>query len=769
VISITNPSGGTAPYSYVWDGPGVTGSTSATISNLCIGDYTVTITDSEGICEYVETVTMTGAPPLNPVITTNSPVCEGQTLDFTLTLSNPATGYSWSGPGGFTSTVQNPTRPAATPAMSGTYSVTVSDSYGCSALASTDVVVNAVTPVSITSGTPYCEGETIQLNATTVAGATYSWSGPGVFSSAVEDPQITNCVITDGGTYTVVVTDANSCVASANHTVVVNPGIAANFTAIDPLCYQQPTGQLTVNVTSGTPTYTYTWSNGSNVNPLTGCTGGINYCVTINDAAGCSLSMCHTLTDPADIVASATTVPTECGYLDGEIILNIAGGAGGYNANWTEGLSGLHITGLHPGNYTGTITDANGCTEVITTNVGFFGGGVVSITELQAIKCFGDDNAVLTSSMTGGFSPFDYQWSVAGQTSPNLAGIGAGQYSVTIEDTYGCTGSATIDVNQPDPVTILIEKTDVPCRGGNTGTATANVTGGIFPYIYAWDHGPTSSHISSLSAGTYSLMVTDLNGCVANEFVVIEQPEKSLGVILTTTGVTCTGRYDGTAMAEGDGGTPPYNIYWTQYGTVIASGSQVQSFRSGNYAVEVFDANNCSEEVNFVISEPAELLVSTEMSTVTCKGYNDGLIAVLVSGGSFPYNIAWSNGDTLAVADSLRAGQYFVTITDNSNCVRSLGILMTENPRLCLGIPDAFTPNGDGINDTWEIEYIEMYPGSYVNVFNRWGQHIYQGTPGSDFWDGKFNDNFVPAGAYQYIIDLRNGMEPFTGVVVVVY
>jgi gliding motility-associated-like protein len=94
---------------------------------------------------------------------------------------------------------------------------------------------------------------------------------------------------------------------------------------------------------------------------------------------------------------------------------------------------------------------------------------------------------------------------------------------------------------------------------------------------------------------------------------------------------------------------------------------------------------------------------------------------------------------------------------------------MTENPRLCLGIPDAFTPNGDGINDTWEIEYIEMYPGSFVNVFNRWGQHIYQGTPGSDFWNGKFNDNFVPAGAYQYIIDLRNGMEPFTGVVVVVY
>lgn len=736
VIAVTNLAGGTAPYFIDWSGPSSYTSTSATISNLCVGDYTVTITDSEGICELVETVTLTGAPPLDPVAGSNDPLCQGQTLNLTVTTSNPGATFSWTGPGGYTAGVQNPSRPASTPAMSGNYLVTVADAYGCSETANVDVVVNAVTSVTITSGTPYCEGNTIQFNATNVSGASYNWTGPGTFTSTVEDPQIANCVVTHDGNYVLVVTDANLCTTTASHTIIVNPGIVANFTAIDPLCHQEATGQLTTNVTSGTPSYSYLWNNGSTSNIRENCVGGTNYCVTISDASGCTLSLCQTLTDPSDIVATASTIPTECGFLDGEILLNVSGGAGGYTATWTEGHSGLNINGLHPGNYTATITDANNCIEIITTNVGFFGGGVVSITELQTIKCFNEKNAVLQSAMTGGFSPFNYQWSIAGQTGENLTGIGAGVYSVTIQDTYGCTGMASIDVNQPDQLTILIEKTDVLCRGGNTGNATASVSGGVFPYIYAWDLGSTSSHISALSAGTYSLQVTDINGCVANDFVVINQPEKLLGTILTTTGVTCMGKSDGSGIAEGDGGTPPYTVYWTQYGTVIASGNQVQSLRSGNYAVKVFDANSCADEVNFVITEPSELILSTDMSNVSCKGFSDGLIAISIVGGDFPYNINWSTGDTLAIADSLKAGQYFVTVTDNSNCSKTLGMLLSENPRLCLSIPDAFTPNGDGINDTWEIEYIEMYPGSFVNVFNRWGQHIYQGTPGSDFWMG---------------------------------
>ncbi len=768
-ISITNMSGGTPPYYINWSGTSGFSSTSATISGLCPDQYTVTITDSEGICEFIETVDLTEAPPINATASSNSPVCEGSSLNLSSTSDDPASTFSWSGPATFSSASQNPCLSNAVPGMSGTYTVIVTDSYNCTDTVSTDVVVYAVTPVSVTSGSPYCEGETIQLNATTVIGASYSWSGPGVFSSAVEDPSIANCVVTDGGTYSVTVTDANSCTISANTNIVVNPGITANVIAVNPPCYQEPGGRINIDVTSGTPAYSYIWNTGATEDSVINCLGGTPYCVTIQDGAGCSLEICHTLTDPAELVVTSSTVPTECGYLDGEITLNISGGTGVSTVIWTESHTGDHITGLHPGDYTATVTDANSCTEILTVTVGFFGAGDVSIEQNQFIKCYGETTAVLTSYMDGGALPLSYEWSVPGQTNATLSGIGANTYSVTIEDAYGCSGQASFPVTQPEQLTMLIDHVDVLCRGGNNGSATVTVSGGIFPYLYSWEHGPTSSHISSLTAGTYSVEVTDINGCILNDYVVIGQPDESVSINLATEGVSCAGKFDGTAIASGEGGTPPYTVYWLQYGTLIASGEQIQSLRSGNYSVELFDANNCQSETNFIITEPSELIVGSEMSAVTCKGFNDGMIAVSIDGGTFPYDIEWSTGDSLSIITGLRAGQYFVTVTDNNDCSRTIGISVPESTKLCIGIPDAFTPNGDGINDTWEIEYIEMYSGSFVNVFNRWGQQIYQGVPGSPFWNGKFNGEYVPAGAYQYVIDLRNGMEPFTGVVVVVY
>ncbi len=316
---------------------------------------------------------------------------------------------------------------------------------------------------------------------------------------------------------------------------------------------------------------------------------------------------------------------------------------------------------------------------------------------------------------------------------------------------------------------MIIYKNDVLCRGEANGSATANVAGGVGPWVFAWDHGPTSSHISSLFAGTYSIVVEDLNGCSVTDFVVIEQPEKKLSLSVASSDVTCAGRYDGRAIGSGDGGTPPYSIQWFQFDQFIGTGTQLGSLSAGDYTVLLFDENNCSAESYFSIAEPAPLAISTDVAGVTCKGYSDGFISVYVEGGTTPYTYEWSTGDSISSSHSLLSGQYFITVSDANECLKAVGLVVPESSKLCLGIPDAFTPNGDGINDQWEIEYIEMYPAAYVNVFNRWGQQVYQGTSDSEFWDGIFNGNYVPTGAYQYVVDLRNGMEPFTGVVVVVY
>ncbi|MDD2634563.1 MAG: gliding motility-associated C-terminal domain-containing protein, partial [Bacteroidales bacterium] len=665
--------------------------------------------------------------------------------------------------------LQNPSISNADITMSGTYMVTVTDAAGCTETTSTDVTVYAVTPVNISSDSPYCEGENIQLNATSIVGASYNWTGPGTFTSTDEDPLISNCTTSDAGEYSVVVTDANLCTDSASVNIIVNPGIIADLVAVNPLCYQEATGQIQVNVSSGTSPYSFNWTNGSTSNPATGLIGGTPVCVTITDAAACSLEICHTLVNPPEIVVDITTIPTECGFLDGELIISVSGGTGNHTIDVSEGHSGVHITGLHPGDYTVTVTDDNACEVVSTTIIDGFGAGTVSITQLQEVLCFGQSTAVLQASMTDGTEPYTYNWSVAGQTAQNLSGIGAGTYEVSVIDNYGCSGEASYEVIQPDALTINIEHENVLCRGENNGSAAVSVAGGTSPYAYAWSHGPTSSSLSNLNAGTYSIVVQDYNACSVNDLVVITQPEDFVGLNITTSDVSCFGRYDGMAIATGSGGTPPYSIHWFQFNEFIASGTQIASLSAGQYSAHVYDDNNCVKETLFTIIEPTALLIEAQVSGVSCKGFNDGVISVAVEGGISPYTYLWNSGDTLGNLSSLKAGNYYVTVTDANGCIKTLGTNVLASTKLCLGIPNAFTPNGDGINDTWEIDYIEMYPSAYVNVFNRWGQQVYQAKSNEDFWDGTWKGKYVPAGAYQYVIDLQNGMDPFTGVVVVVY
>jgi len=770
-IETTNIGGGTPPYTINWSGPDGFIANTANISGLCYGEYTITITDSEGICEYIETIIMAGTPPLNPQASSNSPICQGETLDLTVTTENPAISYQWSGPNGYSSHVQNPSRPASTPSMSGRYYVGVEDEYGCQAIDSVDVIVYPVQAVTVTSNIPHCTGQDIEINATSVNNATYEWTGPNSFTSTDENIVITNCTLDDAGTYSLTVTNEHNCKTAINHEIIVNPGLEVDVTTVDPLCYNDANGWIDITVTNGTPNYTYSWSTstGATGNIAQNLIGGNQYCVTVTDAAGCSLEVCRTLNNPDEIQATVSGVATECGELDGELILNISGGAGGYIVEWTEGHTEEHITGLHPGNYTATITDANGCTKIINANVDFFGNAEASITEIQGITCNGYTTGILQANMEIGTSPFTYQWSVAGQTSQELSNVGAGIYTVTITDKYGCSGSVSYDLQQPEKITISFEKTNVMCRGEQSGAVTVNVAGGVFPYTYQWDHGPTSSHISSLKADTYVVHVTDLKGCVASDFVIIEEPERSVSVDLQVKNLTCYGRFDGSAIAEASGGTAPYNYFWHQYNATIGTGSTIVSLHAGDYFLQVFDANNCKKEAYFSVTEPSEMILYPEANPVTCKGAKNGLVGIQIVGGNSPYKILWNTNDTTNIVNNLGAGQYYVTVTDDNTCSKTLYILLTESPSLCLKIPDAFTPNGDGINDTWQIEFIEMYKDAIIFVFNRWGQKLYQARSGDEFWDGTFNGKLVPAGTYLYVIDLNNNLDPLTGTVTVIY
>jgi gliding motility-associated-like protein len=170
------------------------------------------------------------------------------------------------------------------------------------------------------------------------------------------------------------------------------------------------------------------------------------------------------------------------------------------------------------------------------------------------------------------------------------------------------------------------------------------------------------------------------------------------------------------------------------------------------------------------ISEPGMLAASYEATGPSCIGNNDGFVEVAVYGGTEPYLFRWDqNTIDIPYLSGLIQGSYDISVVDANNCVFELGsVNLTDFDQDCITIPNAFTPNGDGVNDTWIIENLEMFPNSYVYVFNRWGQLIYTGLPG-DEWDGRFNDNGVPSTSYVYIVDLNNRMDSYVGLVTVVY
>ncbi len=768
-ILVSNFSGGTAPYYVEWNGPGGFYSEDAHIQNLGPGIYELRITDDEGICEYLNFIELMVVPPIELTFIGDTVYCEGQTIDILVTSSaDPLATYQWSGPNDFSSNNQNIIIPGASPANSGEYSLIVTDNYGCTTGVVGNVTVVPQVPVTASSDGPYCTGETINLFASNVPGGTYSWTGPNGFVANEQNPIIINAQTVNSGTYNVVVT-YGECTSNASVDVLVSPDVEFTLSGVDILCYGDCTGQITASVTAGTAPFSYNWSNSSASNPVTGLCANTEYCVTVTDAVGCSAEACHTLSQPTEITATITTTPAECGINDGTAGIGVGGGAGGYVIMWNTGHMGELVTNLPPGEYCAIVTDANGCTIEVCETVGFYGTGEVEIQQTHEVLCHGQTTAALSTTMTDGTPPFTYEWSVPDQTNSVISGIGAGTFAVTVTDLYGCTGGAQHTVTQPPQLLLSTETTDVLCHGGSEGMAQAIVSGGVGTYTYLWETGQNTSSIANLSAGTYNITVTDSNNCSVNSFAVVNEPFSPVGFSLVTNNVSCYNRFDGYAIALGTGGTPPYNVHWYQFGQLMATGEEISTLAAGTYMVRVQDYNNCNASGEFIITEPTELIINTIVQSVTCKGNNDGSIILTIEGGTHPYEVLWNTGDTTMSLESIGGGQYYVTITDRSFCEKNVGVYVTESSQLCLFIPDAFTPNGDGINDTWEIGYIDKYPDAIINVFNRWGQHIYQARSNDDFWDGRWDGKFVPTGTYVYIINLRNGMETFTGTVTVIY
>lgn len=490
-------------------------------------------------------------------------------------------------------------------------------------------------------------------------------------------------------------------------------------------CNGDCTGSGAINgvVTGGTGPYTYLWSDGPAtttffVQNLCGTITGTNYTLTVTDATGCDTVVTITITEPTAVVATLTSVDACFNQCNGQVLL------------------------------------------------GAEGGGDQSGSPYNYIF----ENATTSSTQTGTVDSLF--------TFSNLCPLTT--YNVTITDPLGCVGTGTVVVNEATDYTRNITSTDATCFNKCDGTATVTVSGSQPPYTYLWSSGATTSTATGLcgsQAGTtYSVTITDALGCVFDTSTTVSEPVEIVLNLDFKSDPSC-GVCDGVLQVSvASGGQSPFTFNWSSG----QSASTIANLCAGSYTVTVTDANGCDTNETYVLVDAPPMTAEATSALLDCEGGSGIYIgtATVTSGGTAPYTYSWSNGQTSSIAVGLLVNEtYTVDITDSQGCQAQASVTVTPEP--CpIEVPNVFSPNGDGINDTWDIKNLSLYPECVVKVYNRWGAVVFDqkgyGTLEKPEWKGT-SLGFIPLpfGVYYYVIekvDISNfaaGHKPYGSVTIV--
>jgi len=630
------PSGGTGPYTYAWS----TGGSAQCLTAPAAGSYTVTVTDAHGC-----TGTTGGTVWENPTVSVEN-VCQGGDLCATPSGGTGPYTYAWSDDS--QEQCVGPRAPA------GTYTVTVTDTHGCTGTTTGTVYENPTVSV-----TDVCQGN--DLCATPSGGTgpyTYVWS----------NESQSQCLQAPGtGTYTVTVTDANGCTGTTSGTVYTNPTVSiTNVCQGSDLC-ATPAG--------GTGPYTYAWNTGGSAQCLTAPGSGA-YTVTVTDAHGCTGTTSGMVNPNLDV-----SVANVC--QGGDLCATPSGGTGPYTYAWSTGGSAQCLTAPAAGSYTVTVTDALGCT-------GTTGGTVYQNPTVDpSDACAGQD---VCANAAGGTAPYSYAWSNGGSTEC-VAPETPGTYTVTVTDANQCTAVGTATV-RPNP-TVTVQ--DAEACQGETAVLCPVVEGEEGPFTFSWT-GPNGfasgdSCIQVETAGVYSVTAVGVHGCQgfgSGTVTIHANP-----VVTVTDGRTCEG-YDGMLCADVAGGTAPLAFTWSGPGDFSSADSCISVGTAGIYSVTVTDAHGCTGTGSGAMTVSPSLVVRVA-DGAACAGSSDELCAQ-VDGSTGPYSFVWAGPGQFASTDSCVSadaeGAYSVTVTDVYGCTGTTSGTMTLHPKPVVEVADQQTCDG---------------------------------------------------------------------------
>jgi hypothetical protein len=490
------------------------------------------------------------------------------------------------------------------------------------------------------------------------------------------------------GTYPIKVRDDNDCEKTFGDLTITPPNpIVATVTPFPTSCNNLDDGRIEVtNVSGGTGVYTVLRDG---TTQFTGLPGG-TYNVTIQDQNSCLLTVNNNIVirPPAIGINTTPTVVTCSGGNDGSVEIAVTNVVGTPSFNLSGGTfqAPNKFIELAANTYSLLVEDDNNCTA--TSDVIIIANPVITgpITISTPISCNGGSNGALNLAPGGGVGPYTYVWS-NGSTSEDISGLAVGDYTVTVKDTKNCEKSFNRTLTQPQPITINATPSDfngsnVSCFGGNNGSINITPVGGNGGYTYSWSNGSISQNVNTLSAGTYSVTVTDNKSCTGDKSVAITQPAQ----LVTTTSqqdLACFGDNTGSITVSTVGGTTNYE-YSINGGTNWQSATTFNNLTASAYTVLTRDANSCPDSDNVTLTSPANLVLNIDNTTNTTCNQSNGSASVSATGGQIAYSFNWYNSSNTSIGASntisdLAAGIYRVVVTDQNNCSKQQNVTISSS------------------------------------------------------------------------------------------
>ena len=397
----------------------------------------------------------------------------------------------------------------------GPYSISITDTKGCSAVVDAQITQPAVLQVVVDSTISVSCGIAHSGGILTHA---VGGTSPYVFLWSNNDATA-NISGLDMGTYSVVVTDSNSCTGTASAIVGFDSSLLLNAVAANPLCYGD-NGSVSITVNNGTAPFIYTWSNGDTSADVTNLALG-STTVSVTDANHCTATQTFIISQPQQVFVAVDSVQPVCNTATGSASATGSGGSGPYIYTWSSGSNGDTASNLAPGTYTVTVYDSHNCTAVASFSVSNQSGLSIA-TVAVADSCFGGSDGSAQANVTGGAGSYTYAWSNGGTTS-SISNVAAGLYIITATDSVGCSVSSAVTVTEPGVIHPVISTTGASV-GQNNGSATIDsIQGGTGPFTVQWSNSQSGATITNLAIGTYTLTITDHNGCSQSDTVVISQ------------------------------------------------------------------------------------------------------------------------------------------------------------------------------------------------------------------------------------------------------